>query len=65
MTTAALYYSAPYDTFFAIPFILLVWYALDREVVKHFARKRIEQERTSEPDWMWPPRPKDLDSPYG
>lgn len=26
------YYSAPLDILFAIPLVLLVWYALDREV---------------------------------
>lgn len=58
MTTAALYYSAPYDTFFAIPFVLLVWYAADREVRKHFSRKH--KARNESPtfgmDWDWPSR---------
>lgn len=37
--TAALYYHAPLDFLFAIPFVLMVWYALDREVVRYYRQK--------------------------
>lgn len=41
---AALYYNAPFDTFFWIPWILLVWYAIDREVVRYYRNKARRRE---------------------
>lgn len=41
---AATYYSAPYDIFFVIPFVLLVWYAVDREVVRYYRQRREARE---------------------
>ena len=58
---AALYYAAPLDWLFAIPFILMVWYALDREVVRYYRLKARRQEiamrRDADEDldfFVWP-----------
>lgn len=40
----ATYYAAPFDTFFAIPFVLMVWYAIDREVVRYYKQRREARE---------------------
>ena len=46
--TAALYYQAPLDVLFIIPWLLLVWYAIDREVVRYYRQKEARRQQRRE-----------------